>query len=322
MHTILSLLASGEEVSGEAISQQLGISRAAVWKRIEQLRAEGWTIDSAPHRGYRLRAFDRIEPVLWTQSLTTQTLGRGESHFAHTLTSTNTVLKQMAVHGAPHGSLCLCEHQTAGKGRLGRTWNTSEGQGLYVSVLLRPALRPQNAPLITFAAALSMARAVQEVCPADVRIKWPNDLVLCGKKLCGILLEISADLDQIEYVVVGTGLNVHPGAYPKELADKAISLSEVVDAPLRRDLLTHYLQALEDNMRALEQDGFSGISDAYRRQCCTIGSRVHVLGVTEEFTGTAEDVDAAGALLVRTDDGQLRTVYSGDVSVRGVMGYV
>lgn len=322
MNTILSLLANGEEVSGEAISRELGISRAAVWKRIVQLREDGWMIESAPHRGYRLCAADRIDPVLWEQHLTTKALGHGENHFTHTLTSTNTVLKQMATSGAPHGSVCLCEHQTAGKGRLGRSWNTVEGQGLYVSVLLRPALRPQEAPLITFATALSMARAVQEVAGADARIKWPNDLVLCGKKLCGILLEISADLDQIEYVVVGTGLNVLPGAYPAELADKAISLSEVVDAPCRREILVHYLQALEDNMRLLEQDGFAGISAAYRRQCCTIGSRVHVLGISNEFTGTAVDVDASGALLVRTDDDQMHTVYSGDVSVRGVMGYV
>lgn len=258
-------------------------------------------------------------PAHWTPLLTTRTLGRAVSHYEHTLTSTNLVLKDMAKQGAPHGSLCLCECQTAGRGRLDRQWSSPEGQGVWLSVLLRPALKPEDAPLITFACALAMAKAVREVTGLGARIKWPNDLVLNGRKLCGILLEMGFDAQGM-YVVAGTGLNVRRGAYPPDLAERAVSIEECADLPDRGAIIAAYLKALEDAVSALEQDGFAGIAADFRRECITLGSPVHVLGA-ESFTGVAEDIDATGALLVRTD-GELRRVLAGDVSVRGVMGYV
>lgn len=258
-------------------------------------------------------------PVHWTPLLTTRVLGRTVSHYEHTLTSTNLVLKDMAKQGAPHGSLCLCECQTAGRGRLDRQWSSPEGQGVWLSVLLRPALKPEDAPLITFACALAMAKAVREVTGLGARIKWPNDLVLNGRKLCGILLEMGFDAQGM-YVVAGTGLNVRRGAYPPDLAERAVSIEECADLPDRGAIIAAYLKALEDAVFALEQDGFAGIAADFRRECITLGSPVHVLGA-ESFTGVAEDIDATGALLVRTD-GELRRVLAGDVSVRGVMGYV
>ncbi len=322
MKGILEMLAGSGYVSGEKISHELGISRAAVWKRIEQLREEGWRIESGGKRGYRLLADDSVNPVFWQEQLTTRELGRGENCYQPTLESTNTTLKQMAVHGAPNGSLCVCDCQTGGKGRLGRSWVVPSGQGLLLSVLLRPHMLPRHAPLITLAAAIAMTRAVQETTSLDVRIKWPNDIVCKGKKICGILLEISADPDQIEYVVVGTGLNVRRNSYPPELADKAGALEEFAAPPLRRDVLTHYLRALEDTIDLLEKDGFAGIQAEYRRYSCTLGSAVRVIGTDSEFTGVAEELDETGALLVRMEDGTLRRVLSGDVSVRGLMGYV
>ena len=258
-------------------------------------------------------------PSHWTPLLTTRTLGRAVSHYEHTLTSTNLVLKDMAKQGAPHGSLCLCECQTAGRGRMDRQWSSPEGQGVWLSVLLLPALKPEDAPLITFACALAMAKAVREVTGLDARIKWPNDLVLNGRKLCGILLEMGFDAQGM-YVVAGTGLNVRRGAYPSELAEHAVSIEECAAIPDRGAIIAAYLKALEDAVSALEQDGFAGIAADFRRECITLGSQVHVLGA-ESFTGMAEDIDATGALLVRTD-GELRRVLAGDVSVRGVMGYV
>lgn len=258
-------------------------------------------------------------PAHWTPLLTTRALGRAVSHYEHTLTSTNLVLKDMAKQGAPHGSLCLCECQTAGRGRLDRQWSSPEGQGVWLSVLLRPALKPEDAPLITFACALAMAKAVREVTGLGARIKWPNDLVLNGRKLCGILLEMGFDAQGM-YVVAGTGLNVRRGAYPPDLAERAVSIVECADLPDRGAIIAAYLKALEDAVFALEQDGFAGIAADFRRECITLGSPVHVLGA-ESFTGVAEDIDATGALLVRTD-GELRRVLAGDVSVRGVMGYV
>ena len=171
-------------------------------------------------------------------------------------------------------------------------------------------------------ASLAVCDALKQRYGIDCQIKWPNDLVFSGKKLCGILLEISADLDQIEYVVVGTGLNVLRGAYPPELSDRAAALEEFANPPVRREIVVHYLKALEDNMALLEEHGFPGIQEAYRRRCCTLGSRVHVIGTEIDFIGTAEDIDETGALLVRDESGVLQRVLSGDVSVRGVMGYV
>lgn len=321
MKTILEILSGGAFVSGEAMSRELGVSRAAIWKKIKALKEDGWQIESGGKRGYRLDAGDSLDPRLWTGTLETETLGHGETRFEHEVTSTNTVVKQMAAEGAPAGSLCLCETQSAGKGRLGRVWASPEGQGLWVSVLLRPRLAPDKAPLITLCAAMAMARAVTESSSAQVRIKWPNDLVCQGKKLCGILLEISADPDQIESVVVGTGLNVRKGAYPAELSRQAASLEDFGEPPLRRSVLVRYLAALEELVGRLEKQGYAGIAADYAAQSCTLGSRVNVSG-SVNLTGVAEALDDSGALLVRTEDGELHRVLSGDVSVRGVMGYV
>ena len=261
-----------------------------------------------------------LHPDSWTSLLSTRALGRAVNHFEHTLTSTNLVLKDMARQGAPHGCTCLCEMQTAGRGRMDRTWSSPEGQGVWLSVLLRPRMQAEDAPLITFCCALAMAEAVRSVTGLDAQIKWPNDLVLGGKKLCGILLEMGFDA-QGYYVVAGTGLNVRAGAYPPELAHQATSIEEHGAVPNRGAIVGKYLAALEDALAAVERDGFAGIAGDFRRTCITLGSQVNVIGTDAAFTGVAVDVDVTGALLVRTEDG-LRRVLAGDVSVRGVMGYV
>lgn len=321
MRSIVEILSEGKYVSGEEISRELGVSRAAVWKRINALREQGWQIESGGKRGYRLISGDSLAPELWTGSLTTTRLGRGENRYLAETDSTNTQVKQMAMQGAPDGSLCLAECQTAGKGRLGRRWVSPAGQGLWMSVLLRPHIKPDQAPLITLCAAMAMARAVQEVSGEACVIKWPNDLVHGGKKICGILLELGADPDAIEYVVVGTGLNMRRGAYPPELAERAISVEEFAPLPKRRDIVVHYLEALEGLIDRLEEGGFAAIEAEYVKNSCTLGKRVQVTGGVS-LLGTAEAIDETGALLVRDDEGQLHRVLSGDVSVRGVMGYV
>ena len=163
---------------------------------------------------------------------------------------------------------------------------------------------------------------IRDSCGTQARIKWPNDVVIQGKKCCGILLEMAADPDRLEYVVVGTGVNLQPGAYPPELKDRAISLAELTDRPpLRREMLCAYLAALEPLVDTLEASGFPALLPAYTARSCTLGSRVQVSGGME-LTGLAESLDASGALMVRDDAGELHRVLSGDVSVRGIMGYV
>ena len=225
MDTVLELLAEGGYISGERIAAALGITRAAVWKRIRSLRAEGWQIESGGKRGYRLVEEDSLRPEFWQKQLHTKVLGKANVVWAPEMDSTNTQAKILAVSGAPSGSLCLCEAQTAGRGRLGRTWVSRPGVGLWQSLLIRPALAPAQAPLITFVTAIAMAEAVEETTGLSIGIKWPNDLVCGGRKIAGILLEAAADPDRVEWVVAGIGLNVHPGAVPPELSAQACWLS-------------------------------------------------------------------------------------------------
>lgn len=264
---------------------------------------------------------DTLAPKAWLPMLTTRQMGRGQAAVLAEVTSTNTHLKDMARQGAPAGSLCISETQSAGKGRLGRVWHSPAGQGLWLSVLVKPAIAPADAPLVTFCAAMAIAQAVQETTGLAAAVKWPNDLVLSGKKLCGILLEVSATADRLEHIIIGTGLNVRQGAYPPELAHQATSIEDHLSPPPRSQLLVHYLAALEDCLTRLEQGGLTALMPDYRRVSCTLGSQVRVSG-SEEFTGVAEDMDATGALLVRDMSGTLHRVLAGDVSVRGVMGYV
>jgi BirA family biotin operon repressor/biotin-[acetyl-CoA-carboxylase] ligase len=239
------------------------------------------------------------------------------------MTSTNIVLKQAAESGAVHGTVALCEEQTAGRGRRGRNWVSPKGQGLWVSLLLRPTLPPGRAQWITFAAAIAMAEAVEKETGLDILIKWPNDLTLNGKKVCGILLELSGDVETIAYVVVGTGLNVGEQAYPPELSDSAASLQDVLGRKVERaPVLKSYLAAMEKYMDILSREGLPGILQAYERKSCTLHQAVRVAGGGEEFLGTAAGLDENGALLVKLEDGTIRHVLAGDVSVRGVMGYV
>lgn len=259
---------------------------------------------------------DSLAPQEWLPLLTTRQMGRGQAAVLDTVSSTNTHLKAMAQAGAPAGSLCISQTQSAGKGRLGRAWHSPAGQGLWLSVLAKPAIPPADAPLVTFCAAMAMAQAVEEVTSLAPAVKWPNDLVLAGKKLCGILLEVTAC-----GIIIGTGLNVRHGAYPPELAHQATSLEDHTPPPPRSLLLVHYLSALEQHLARLEQGGFAALAADYRRLSCTLGQRVQVVG-SECFTGLAEGMDETGALLVRDEGGTLRRVLAGDVSVRGVMGYV
>ncbi len=324
MDDLLNMLADRDYVSGEEISRRLGVTRAAVWKRIQALREQGFMIESAGKKGYHLvRPYDSLLPVFVKRGLHTEWAGQPPMIYSESMTSTNIVLKQAAESGAAHGTVALCEEQTAGRGRRGRGWVSPRGQGLWVSLLARPALSPGRAQLITFAAAIAMAEAVEKETGLDILIKWPNDLVLQGKKVCGILLELSGDVETIAYVVIGTGLNVGENAYPQELRESAISLKDVIGHHVERaQVLRSYLAAMEQNMDSLEREGLPGILQAYERKSCTLHRSVRVSGGGEEFLGTAVGLDENGALLVKLEDGTIRRVLAGDVSVRGVMGYV
>ena len=325
MDELLTLLSGTEYISGERLCEQLHMTRGAVWKRVEKLRGEGYGIESAGKKGYRLQPIeDSLLPGYIARELITSWAGRGEIAYAREMDSTNTRAKAMANAGAPRGSLAVCESQTAGRGRLQRGWETPEGEALMHTLVLRPSLPAERAPLCALASALAMAKAVRERCPTlEPRVKWPNDLVLDGKKCAGILCELSAGMDGVDFIVVGIGLNVNQQRFEGELEDKAISLSMALGGErlCRRALLCAYLKHMEAAVDALERDGLQGILPDYLALSATLGQRVRVVGVDGEFVGTARAVDETGALLVVDEDGAERRVLSGDVSVRGLMGY-
>ncbi len=324
MDDLLQMLAADDYVSGEELSRRLSITRAAVWKRMEVLRENGFMIESAGKKGYHLVwPEDCLHPVFVKKGLDTKWAGQPPMLYSDSMTSTNVMLKQAAENGAAHGTVALCEEQTAGRGRRGRGWVSPKGQGLWVSLLIRPALSPNRAQLITFAAAIAMAEAVEKETGLDIQVKWPNDLTLKGKKVCGILLELSGDVETISYVVVGTGLNVGREAYPPELSNSATSLQAVLGRSVdRAPILRSYLAAIEHHMDSLSLYGLKGILQAYEKKSCTLHQTVRVTGGAEEFSGIATGLDENGALLVKLEDGTIRCVLAGDVSVRGVMGYV
>ena len=325
MDDLLRLLMAAPTVSGEQVSAALGISRAAVWKRVEKLRAQGFDIRSAGRSGYRLLPLpDALDAAALSALLDTAWAGRALA-LLPIVDSTNAEARRRALEGAPHGLLVAADQQTAGRGRRGRGWLSAPGMGLWMTLLLRPQAQAEQIPCLTLLIALAAARACQAVSGAPVRIKWPNDLVVHGRKLCGILLEMAADLDGVQWVAAGVGINLRqqPEDFPEALRGTAISLAQCMDAPPpRAALAAAFLREVEALYDAWAAHGMAGIRQPYLAASATLGQPVRVEALDEAFTGTAEALDDTGALLVRQADGTLRRVLAADVSVRGVMGYV
>ncbi len=326
MDEILRLLAGAQAVSGEEIGARLGISRAAVWKKIEALRAQGYAIQSAGRSGYCLvKPANAIDPVYWQPRLTTRWAGREAVYFPQ-LGSTNAEAKRLAIEGAAHGTLVLADRQTAGRGRRGRDWESPPGSGLWMTLLLRPAVQAERIPSLALAVALAVADACEAVCGAQVGVKWPNDALIGGRKVCGILLEMAADLDGAQWVIAGVGLNVgqREQDFPPELRESATSLRMACGGREfdRAEVLLALLGALEVRCAAWEGGGVAALREDYLRRSVTLGKRVNVIAPAEQYAGEAIDIDDTGALLVRREGGEICRVLAADVSVRGECGYV
>lgn len=326
--TVLALLKekAGGYCSGEEMSRALGLSRAAVWKAVEGLRQEGYEISSAPHRGYRLeRSLDQIRSGELSGALRGCTVG-SNLVCLDSVDSTNTYAKQLAVQGAPHGTVVLAETQTGGRGRTGKRFASPAGKGLYLSALLRPQLPPARVVELTAWTAVALCGAVEEVCGARPGIKWTNDLILQNRKLCGILTEMSmeAESDAVQYVVVGAGFNVSQSAedFGPELAGVAVSLEQALGRPVRRtDLAAAVIRGL-DRLAADFPGKKAEYLERYRRDCLTTGRQIRLIRHGESRTAFAEEIDDSFALVVRWPDGSREAVAAGDVSVRGLLGYV
>lgn len=315
---VLAFLAeAGDEVvSGEAISDKLGLTRAAVWKHVNALRARGYRIDAVPARGYRLAEVpDRLTALELRPLLNTHDLGQ-VLHAYEELASTNDRARELAEEGAAHGEVVIAERQTAGRGRRGRPWVSPARKNLYFSVVLRPDLPTARAPELTLVASLAVCDALRQA-GVDAGIKWPNDVLAGGRKIAGILTELAAEPDRVHWVVVGVGVNVNATAedFPEELRGEATSVLLERGEPAPRALFAvACLSALEGWLDVHEEQGFAPIREAWRERSVTLGREVRVRVDEGELTGTAEDIDAAGALLVRTRAGVER-VLAGDVQL-------
>jgi len=317
---ILSALrAHPDGVSGAQLAEQLGISRAAVWARIDELRKLNYDIAASPHFGYRLvSAPDALHADdLLARLGETKIVGRDIRVFEET-TSTNDVIEKLARDGVKEGVVVFAESQTKGRGRLGRKWMSPTHKGLWFSVLLRPELSPQETTQLTVASATALRRAIKNVTGLSADIKWPNDLLIGGKKVVGILTEMSAEVDRVRHVILGIGVDVNQDAaeFPAELKKLATSLKiEAGEEISRADLATQILRELDADYARICGGKFSAVADEWEAGCATIGKNVSVQMGVRLIRGCAESLDDDGALLVRSEHGHLERIIGGDVTL-------
>jgi BirA family biotin operon repressor/biotin-[acetyl-CoA-carboxylase] ligase len=316
---ISALRKNPDGISGSELAEQLHISRAAIWSRIEELRKLGYDIEAGPHRGYRLvgEPDALLADDLLARLGKTRVIGRDIQVFEQT-TSTNDVIERLARDGVREGVVVFAESQTKGRGRLGRKWVSPARKGLWFSILLRPNLRPQETTQLTVASATALRRAIVSQTNLPVEIKWPNDILIGGKKVAGILTEMSAELDRVRHVIPGIGIDVNQDTneFPLELRKIATSLKiESGESLSRATLAVEILRELDEDYARVCAGKFSGIADEWVEHCSTIGKDVTVLIGDRKIRGCAESLDDDGALILRTEHGRLQRITGGDVTI-------
>ena len=308
-YKILEMLKTDEYVSGEEISKQLGISRNAVWKHINALRKMGYEVNSVPSKGYRLeKQQDIINPEVLKAHVP------GKVYYYEAVDSTNAVCKR--TENVPDGSLFVSDTQTEGRGRLGRKWTSPKGCAIYMSLYLEPKIPVEKVSQLTLIAGMAVCRAIR-----SSRIKWPNDVLLNNKKICGILTEMTAEADRVNRVIIGIGINVNNELFTVDLIEKATSLYRETGIKYRRDKL---ICDITDEFKTLYEiflnEGFSALKREYSLKCATLNRQVIIIRNGSEFEARAADIDENGGLIIE-HDGLRETVTSGEVSVRGFLGY-
>jgi len=316
---ILDLLeqSRGRHVSGADLSRTLKVSRSAIWKQIETLRGQGYGITGGPNLGYLLDSLpDLLYPREIQKDLHTQRFGRQVYHL-RSVNSTNQAAQDLGRRGCPEGTLVVAEEQTAGRGRWQRSWWSPPEKGVWLSLVLRPQLAPHRVPQITLVAGVSCARAIEKYLGLRPGIKWPNDVVYDGRKLCGILVEMEAAAEQVHFLVIGIGINVNQELvdFPPDLGDTAVSLGMIAGRRVERlPLVRRFLEAFEEDYDRYCRDGFAAARQEWLSYQATLGKAVRVQAGLEEFTGEACGLEEDGSLLVRLSSGQVRRCISGEVS--------
>jgi BirA family transcriptional regulator, biotin operon repressor / biotin---[acetyl-CoA-carboxylase] ligase len=306
-------------VSGETISRLLKLSRTAVWKRVRKLRTLGYVIEAHPRTGYRLaQSPDLLLPSEILPLLRTKWMGR-EIHYFNSLDSTNSAAYQLALRGAGEGEGVIAESQEKGRGRLGRQWISPPFVNLYLSLILRPEIPPHRASLVTFMAAVAAAESIERFSGLRPSIKWPNDLLLNGKKVAGLLNEIHSETDRIHFIVLGIGVNLNMDAkgFPKGIRDKTTSLKEQLGQSVSRKAFTALLlEGLEQGYETFLKEGGTPVLKAWKERAQIQGKAVRVSSFDEVLTGRAVDVDSDGALILETGEGEQKRIVAGDVEYK------
>lgn len=313
----------GEFISGQLLSKKLGISRTAVWKHINALRQNGYKIESVSSKGYKLVETpgllfpEEIYPLLQSE-----VIGRNII-YRKSISSTSDLAKQIAL-SREEGTVIIAEEQTKGRGRMGRCWVSPPGTGIWMSVILKPAIRPDKAYQMTQAAAVAVVKSIREVTGLEAGIKWPNDIIVNGKKVCGILTEMSAEPDRVSYIVLGIGVNVNTDlkvASPS-LVDRATSLKEELGKEVsRKQLLIAILKNIEEVYFKFIKQGSGSIVEDCRKYSVLLGREIKLVQMDKVVRGRAIDIRNDGVLVVETPGGIVEAI-SGDVTVRGINGYL
>ena len=311
-------------ISGQEICEKFQVSRTAVWKTINQLKDEGYQIEAVRNKGYHIAGSpDKITKNEIESLLTTRWAGRKLFCYDE-IDSTNLALRRLEGDDNVHGALAVADKQTAGRGRRGRTWQSPAGSSIFMSVLLKPDIAPEQAPMMTIVMAYSVVKAIRNLTGLDAKIKWPNDIVLNGKKVCGILTEMSAEIDFVHYVIIGIGINVNMETFPDEIRETATSLYIEGKKRVKRSrLIAEVFSEFEkDYEEFIDKKNLGGIMQPYNELLVNCEKEVRVLQPGKEYDGIAHGIDKEGNLLVETADGEIHRVYAGEVSVRGIYGYI
>ncbi|MCX6353324.1 MAG: biotin--[acetyl-CoA-carboxylase] ligase [Candidatus Aureabacteria bacterium] len=304
-------------ISGEEIAHDLRISRTAVWNHVAHLKETGFEIESFPHLGHRLLTLpDKLLPALVSHDLKTRLMGRSIMYFEET-TSTSDEADRLARKGERAGSVVIAEKQTSGRGRMGRVWESPVGKGVYLSIILRPALPPARISFITLSSAIAARNAIQQCAGLRAFLKWPNDLLISGKKACGILTEIKTEADRIDYAIVGVGMNVNQTLFQLQGLPEATSLRvETGVAVSRLEIAKAFLEAFDHTYTILMEGGYKEIIDLWLGASETIGRRIIVRSLSgEKSEGVATGLDEDGCLLLRLDTGMTKRITGGDVRI-------
>lgn len=310
----------GVFLSGEELSERLHISRTAVWKQIEKLRQQGFRFEAAPRKGYRLLTKpDKFDLPAFLLQLKTERFGKHVKYYDE-VDSTQAVASKLIAEGAPEGTLVLAELQTAGRGRMGRQWHSPKGKGLWMSMILKPTEIPLSfTPQLTLLVAVALCRAIRITVPVEAGIKWPNDLLINGRKVGGILLESSAENETLQHIIagVGIGVNLEPEDYPPSLRDIATSLALEAGHRIDRvELLCRFLLEWEQLYALYQDQGFAPIKLLWEALSVSLHRPIRCQTAQGPVDGYAEGIDELGALELRMPDGKIRKMYSGDVEFR------